>query len=323
MSHSVSDIEAPGRLAGTALPTTSVPRMRTGSIFAKWIEILFEVYVPQLGPVPPLGFMVLDPLDVPPEALRLFWHVKNRRNHLLSMLLYFSSLACKSDVGRGIFDLLCSTLCLTAHFVCTSCWTVRTVWRCACGTVPGLGSLALSTRGALLQGSRGIQALLRWGCVFSLFFVYLSAAASAGALVGYVLGVGSGQLCPACVWSAGSYVNPSVWLLPCVVHPTWKVKEFDSTLGFPGEGPYNCSACGQSGHNARNPNCPKKVNNRASPYGSDDRVFWTSPRRQAAAAGSPAGLIFTPLQARALDFLPRILGLGLPSLFLLLLFWGA
>eukprot|EP00973_Karenia_brevis_P039291 5425880-Karenia_brevis.AAC.1 len=45
----------------------------------------------------------------------------------------------------------------------------------------------------------------------------------------------------------------TMWHEPSLTN--WTIKKFDSTLGYPGEGP--CSTCGDIGHNIRS--CPLMV----------------------------------------------------------------
>ena len=65
--------------------------------------------------------------------------------------------------------------------------------------------------------------------------IALACAASVGAAVGSAAALGT----PICTWAVNYATRPVglARLLACVVTPAWSLKDFDDTLGFPGEGP--------------------------------------------------------------------------------------
>eukprot|EP00973_Karenia_brevis_P086727 12025310-Karenia_brevis.AAC.1 len=46
-------------------------------------------------------------------------------------------------------------------------------------------------------------------------------------------------LLPGCVWTGTSFAHPSMPSFPCALTALWVQKEFDATLGYPGEGSLN------------------------------------------------------------------------------------
>ena len=165
-----------------------------------------------------------------PADLSLFWHIRGK-NKLLLLLLWLSfvavgkgSLAC--DIGASWFIIMVLTILMELLFLLMSGMVNLLLRDVDCSCCRGVESLkAFATR--LYNRCPSLDSILQLSLALTMVAALLLTAAAVGAILGC--------------------------LAPCACTAfLWSQSAFDSTLGFPGEGP--CSICTDPGHNIRT--CP-------------------------------------------------------------------
>ena len=154
-------------------------------------------------------------------GLRLFWHARGR-NKWLGLWLWAA--LCMDDntiigsAARGWIGGLCLGVSLS---------------------LAAVGFSYASLRGCL-QAYRKLRAYAineRQDAQFKgccLFFAMLGASVITCIIFAFFINLTDPSVCVA---SPSGFLHPNNFLLPCTVTVLWVQKSFDSTLGFPGEGP--------------------------------------------------------------------------------------
>ena len=196
-------------------------------------------------------------------GLRLFWHNRGRQRHLLLFLMLLrSSLSypCSAPYAEGFATLLCWSVELFARSFESALMPARVLSSASSlvFTYPPFRQpwRRLSFSPTALRGCGTLIGLLVASIFSGLVVAYFSTNVSVP---------------DSLMLSWRNYWHPSNILLPGIINGAWVQKSFDSTLGFPGEGP--CSLCGETSHNVRTcPHVPVDVADNDSSSASQNPV---------------------------------------------------